>query len=96
MHKKRGKLPFVPWTGLEPAHLTEPPPQDGVSTNFTTRAIENKKRQLPAFFLFGDPAGIRTQGPYIKSVLLYQLSYEIFLLSKAGANIHIFLNFLFF
>ncbi len=25
----------------------------------------------------GDPAGTRTQGPYIKSVLLYQLSYEI-------------------
>lgn len=24
-----------------------------------------------------DPAGIRTQGPYIKSVLLYQLSYGI-------------------
>ncbi len=24
-----------------------------------------------------DPAGIRTQGPYIKSVLLYQLSYRI-------------------
>jgi hypothetical protein len=24
-----------------------------------------------------DPAGTRTQGPYIKSVLLYQLSYEI-------------------
>ena len=26
---------------------------------------------------FCDPAGTRTQGPYIKSVLLYQLSYEI-------------------
>ena len=26
---------------------------------------------------FCDPAGIRTQGPYIKSVLLYQLSYGI-------------------
>jgi hypothetical protein len=26
---------------------------------------------------FGDPAGIRTQDPYIKSVLLYQLSYRI-------------------
>ena len=26
---------------------------------------------------FRDPAGTRTQGPYIKSVLLYQLSYEI-------------------
>ncbi len=27
-----------------------------------------------------DPAGIRTQDPYIKSVLLYQLSYGIVLL----------------
>ncbi len=26
---------------------------------------------------FCDPAGTRTQGPYIKSVLLYQLSYGI-------------------
>ena len=28
---------------------------------------------------FSDPAGIRTQDPYIKSVLLYQLSYGILL-----------------
>ncbi len=27
--------------------------------------------------LRSDPAGIRTQDPYIKSVLLYQLSYRI-------------------
>ena len=27
--------------------------------------------------LESDPAGTRTQGPYIKSVLLYQLSYRI-------------------
>jgi hypothetical protein len=27
--------------------------------------------------LRSDPAGIRTQDPYIKSVLLYQLSYGI-------------------
>ena len=27
--------------------------------------------------LTSDPAGIRTQDPYIKSVMLYQLSYEI-------------------
>ncbi|MCW3104379.1 MAG: hypothetical protein JWO09_2819 [Bacteroidetes bacterium] len=26
---------------------------------------------------FCDPAGIRTQDPYIKSVMLYQLSYGI-------------------
>ena len=27
--------------------------------------------------VWSDPAGIRTQDPYIKSVLLYQLSYGI-------------------
>ena len=32
----------MPWRGLEPRRLAAPPPQDGVSTNFTTRA--NVKR----------------------------------------------------
>ena len=40
------------------------PPQDSVSTNFTTWAR-------------GDSAGIRTQDPLIKSQMLYQLSYRI-------------------
>ena len=31
-------LPAMPWRGLEPRRLAAPPPQDGVSTNFTTRA----------------------------------------------------------
>ena len=36
------------------------------------------KRRNPGFCQgFRDPAGIRTQDPYIKSVLLYQLSYRI-------------------
>ena len=44
---------------------------------------KNKKtasiwRQL----IFCDPAGIRTQDPYIKSVLLYQLSYQVFEIYK--------------
>ncbi len=30
---------LVPMAGLEPARLASPPPQDGVSTNFTTSAI---------------------------------------------------------
>jgi hypothetical protein len=30
-----------------------------------------------------DPAGIRTQDPNIKSVMLYQLSYGIFLLTSS-------------
>ena len=56
----------------------KPPPQDGVSTNFTTQAKKNRldidsRRNL----LLCDPAGIRTQDPYIKSVLLYQLSYRV-------------------
>ncbi len=30
---------LVPTTGLEPAQPKSPPPQDGVSTNFTTSAL---------------------------------------------------------
>jgi hypothetical protein len=29
----------VPGTGFEPAHLAAPPPEDGASTNFATRAV---------------------------------------------------------
>ena len=29
---------LVPGTGFEPAYLTAPPPEDGASTNFATRA----------------------------------------------------------
>ncbi len=29
---------LVPMAGFEPAQLSSPPPQDGVSTNFTTSA----------------------------------------------------------
>ncbi len=37
-----------------------------------------QKKTLPiSLTVFCDPAGIRTQDPYIKSVLLYQLSYGI-------------------
>jgi hypothetical protein len=38
----------MPWSGLEPLCLTAPPPQDGVSTNFTTRATSLHARQLAA------------------------------------------------
>ena len=31
-------LELVPMAGVEPAQLSPPPPQDGVSTNFTTSA----------------------------------------------------------
>jgi len=71
----------VPWTGLEPAHLSKYAPQTYVSTNFTTRAkllaYEGNRAVACPIPSACDPAGTRTQGPYIKSVLLYQLSYEI-------------------
>ena len=43
------------------------------------------------WFIFGDLGGTRTHGPLIKSQLLYQLSYEVFLVASgfnrfAGAN----------
>ena len=43
--------------------------------NIKKEKIEIKKGLLMKSFL-SEPAGTRTQGPYIKSVLLYQLSYE--------------------
>jgi hypothetical protein len=53
-----------------PMPFLAPPPQDGVSTNFTIRAW------------YRDSAGIRTQDPLIKSQMLYRLSYRIILLKN--------------
>jgi hypothetical protein len=39
-------IPCMPWRGLEPRRLAAPPPQDGVSTNFTTRAPTFTHSQL--------------------------------------------------
>ena len=39
-----------------------------------------------------DPAGTRTQDPYIKSVLLYQLSYETNILKNCVLNYFIWLE----
>ena len=35
-----------------------------------------------SFLIFCEPAGTRTQDPYIKSVMLYQLSYEFNLMNN--------------
>ena len=40
------------------------------------KATTKKKSRFFSDFI-SDPAGTRTQGPNIKSVVLYQLSYEI-------------------
>jgi hypothetical protein len=39
--------------------------------------IKNAGFAAGTFCAYRDPAGIRTQDPYIKSVMLYQLSYGI-------------------
>ena len=62
--------------GFEPIRFSAPPPQDGESTNSSIWPII-KKEAKQLLNLFCDPAGIRTQDPYIKSVMLYQLSYRV-------------------
>ena len=42
------------------------------------RKIKKALNVGSGLLFFGDPAGIRTQDHYIKSVMLYQLSYGIF------------------
>ena len=41
----RGNL--MPWLGFEPRRLAAPPPQDGVSTSFTTRALPTAVACVP-------------------------------------------------
>ena len=41
---------LVPTTGFEPAHLLAPPPQDGVSTNFTTWALRTQRYAMALTF----------------------------------------------
>jgi hypothetical protein len=54
---------------------------------FPTEIYSIKKSTYLRCFYQSDSAGIRTQGPYIKSVLLYQLSYGI--CRFEGANIQL-------
>ncbi len=55
--KKRSNLKrllfFVRMRGFEPPHLTALPPEDSVSTNFTTCAVNRKARQILSGFLVG-------------------------------------------
>ncbi len=37
----------MPWRGFEPRRLAAPPPQDGVSTSFTTRACNSRMNTGP-------------------------------------------------
>ena len=53
----------MPWSGLEPLCLSAPPPQDGVSTNFTTRAdlqsaVRSSERERELFSITTGPTGL--------------------------------------
>ena len=59
-------VPLMPWSGLEPLCLTAPPPQDGVSTNFTTRATSASpvaSEKLSTRRSFKNPRGRRGSNP---------------------------------
>lgn len=49
----------------------------GPHVRFESQALVNEEWLSFDSHFISDPAGIRTQGPYIKSVMLYQLSYGI-------------------
>jgi hypothetical protein len=53
-----GDFLTMPWRGFEPRRLAAPPPQDGVSTSFTTRAMNCglTARRLTVFSLLGSDA----------------------------------------
>ena len=55
---------FMPWRGLEPRRLAAPPPQDGVSTNFTTRACTS----LPVLHLHLHRTGLTGLEPATSGV----------------------------
>jgi hypothetical protein len=46
------------------------------------KGLGNKKSSFFKLLLSSEPAGTRTQDPYIKSVMLYQLSYEFNLIFR--------------
>ena len=65
----------MPWRGLEPRRLAAPPPQDGVSTNFTTRACTS----LPVLHLHLHRTGLTGLEPATSGVTdrhSNQLSYS--------------------
>ena len=47
----------MPWLGFEPRRLSAPPPQDGVSTSFTTRATTIVLLLASCFLLLAAPTG---------------------------------------
>ena len=63
-------------TGLEPAHPIGHHPLKMACLPIPPRELRQKRVKTIALTLC-DLAGARTQDPYIKSVLLYQLSYQV-------------------
>ena len=47
-HLPSAICPSMPWLGFEPRRVSAPPPQDGVSTSFTTRANHTTLCLLPS------------------------------------------------
>ena len=73
---------MVPQYTFEEVGPAQVPVQIGPNWSFLIRKVLHSGagppiKEKPRDCVVCDPAGTRTQDPYIKSVLLYQLSYEI-------------------
>jgi hypothetical protein len=53
----------------------------------TVVLLASAQKRCKDNWLSGEPAGIRTQDPMIKSHVLYQLSYGLWGLAKSGGTI---------
>src|SRR5439155_1215225 len=67
----------MPWRGLEPRRLSAPPPQDGVSTNFTTRANP--------FCIATEPTGLEPATSRVTVECSNQTELRLLLAALAGA-----------
>ncbi len=70
-------------TSLDPPALIDAcTAAENVGTAVVTKRAASQQQGLPAvlakmFSFLGEPGGIRTHGPKIKSLVLYQLSYGL-------------------
>ena len=60
-------------------------PQASASTNSATCAFDFEEKKLRLGLTFSDLAGARTQDPLLKREMLYQLSYQVFVMCIIAA-----------
>ena len=69
---------MVPMAGVEPARVTPPPPQDGVSTNFTTSAYYSM------FFVFTGAQASESTPLHLRLIVEKCLNHRRYFILQLG------------